>query len=36
LPTFLFMKGGEVKDSVIGADKEELEEVLQEQVDLMS
>ena len=35
VPTFLFMKGGSVKDRVVGADKEELEEVLQEQVDLM-
>jgi disease resistance protein RPM1 len=35
VPTFLFMKGGSVKDRVVGADKEELEEVLEEQVDLM-
>ncbi|OEL26061.1 Disease resistance protein RPM1 [Dichanthelium oligosanthes] len=35
VPTFLFMKGGYVKDRVVGADKEELEEVLAEQVDLM-
>jgi hypothetical protein len=38
LPTFLFMRGGggDVKDSVVGADKEALEVVLKEQVYLMS
>jgi hypothetical protein len=34
---FLFMRGGgDVKDSVVGADKEALEVVLKEQVYLMS
>jgi disease resistance protein RPM1 len=32
VPTFLFMKGGYVKDRVVGADKEELGEVLEEQL----
>ncbi|KAF8662300.1 hypothetical protein HU200_056507 [Digitaria exilis] len=35
VPTFLFMKGGKIKDRVEGADKEGLEEVLEEQADLM-
>jgi len=33
VPTFLFMKGGKVKDRVVGADKEELEEVLDDLAD---
>lgn len=35
VPTFLFMKGGRIKDMVEGADKEGLEEVLEEQSDLL-
>ncbi|KAJ1277117.1 hypothetical protein BS78_05G269900 [Paspalum vaginatum] len=32
VPTFVFLKGGNDVDRVIGADKEELEEILEEQV----
>ena len=32
VPTFLFMREGTVKDRVVGADKEELEEMLLEQL----
>lgn len=35
VPTFLFMKGGYVQDRVVGAEKEELEEKLQEHAALM-
>ncbi|XP_021302062.1 uncharacterized protein LOC8067139 isoform X2 [Sorghum bicolor] len=35
VPTFLFMREGTVKDRVLGADKEELEEKLLEQLSLM-
>jgi thioredoxin 1 len=32
MPTFLFMKGGDVKDRVVGAMKEELEKKLELQM----
>ncbi|CAN6226737.1 unnamed protein product [Urochloa humidicola] len=35
VPTFLFMKGGDIKHRVRGADKEELEDMVEELADLM-